>query len=182
LSQVIGTSLLILIALGYTLLHSKLGNLDVVIPVVFIIAVLHVLLVGFGKIKDDASYKFYENEGVVGWVLLVLRGLLLVWFVWAVKETAKEASNNSRMIDFLQKFLIAGIVYFLSYPLVFVITGLFVPYFRYKVMTIGSFLMRFGSYLWMTKLFLSRGDYFQVSTLKNSFLPGGLIPGITKEE
>ena len=29
LSQVIGTSLLILIGLGYTLLHSKLGNLDV---------------------------------------------------------------------------------------------------------------------------------------------------------
>lgn len=182
LSQVIGTSLLILIGLGYTLLHSKLGNLDVVIPVVFIIAVLHVLLVGFGKIKDDASYKFYENEGIIGWVLLVLRMLLLVWFIWAVRETAKESNRNSKMVCFLQKFLIAGVIFFLSYPLVFVVTGLFAPYVRHKVMAIGSFLMRFGSYLWMTNLFLTRGDYFQVSTLKNSFLPGGLIPGVTKEE
>lgn len=181
LSQVVGTSLLILIALGYTLLHSKLGNLDVVIPVVFIIGVLHVLLVGFGKIKDDASYKFYENEGVIGWVLLVLRGLLLAWFVWAVKETRKE-STGVKMVHFLQTFLVAGVVYFLSYPLVFVVTALFVPYMRYKVMHIGSFLMRFGSYIWMARLFLSRGEYYEVSTLKASFLPGGVVAGFTKEE
>jgi hypothetical protein len=181
LSQVVGTSLLILIALGYTLLHSKLGNLDVVIPVVFIIGVLHVLLVGFGKIKDDASYKFYENEGAVGWVLLILRALLLAWFVWAVKETRKE-STGIKMVHFLHTFLIAGIIYFLSYPLVFVITSLFVPYMRYKVMHIGSFLMRFGSYIWMARLFLKKGEYYEVSTLKSSFLPGGVIPGLTKEE
>lgn len=181
LSQVIGTSLLVLIALGYTLLHSKLGNLDVVIPVVFIIGVMHVLLVGFGKIKDDASYKFYENEGIVGWVLLVLRLLLLAWFIWGVKETRKE-SGASKLVYFLHKFLIAGVIYFLSYPLVFVITGLFPPYMRYKVMMLGSFLMRFGSYLWMTRLFMTKGEYYEVSTLKSSFLPGGVIPGLTKEE
>ena len=181
LSQVIGTSLLILIALGYTLLHSKLGNLDVVIPVVFIVAVLHVLLVGFGKIKDDASYKFYENEGVVGWVLLALRILLLLWFVWAVRETAKETSS-SKMTHFLKKFFLAGSVFFLSYPLVFIVTAMFPPYMRYKVMYLGSFFMRFGSYLWMVRLFLAKGEYYEVSTLKSSFLPGGVVPGLTKEE
>ena len=181
LSQVVGSSLLILIALGYTLLHSKLGNLDVVIPVVFIIGVLHVLLVGFGKIKDDASFKFYENEGVIGWILLILRLMLLAWFVWAVKETSKEAPG-AKLVNFLQKFLIAGVFYFLSYPLVFIITGLFAPYRRYNVMMIGNFIMKLGSYLWMARLFLTRGEYFEVSTLKSSFLPGGLMTGITKEE
>ena len=181
LSQVIGTSLLILIALGYTLLHSKLGNLDVVIPVVFIIGVLHVLLVGFGKIKDDASYKFYENEGAIGYILLVLRIMLLVWFVWAVRETTKEATGN-KLKNFLQTFLLAGSVYFLSYPLVFLITGLFVPYWRYKIMLGGAFIMRFCSYIWMLRLFLMKGDYFEVSTLKSSFLPGGVVAGMTKEE
>ena len=181
LSQVIGTSLLILIALGYTLLHSKLGNLDVVIPVVFIIAVLHVLLVGFGKIKDDASFKFYENEGAVGYILLLLRIVLLAWFCWAVKETSKEATGE-KLKNFLRKFMLAGSIYFLSYPLVFLITGLVVPYWRYKIMLAGSFVMRFCSYLWMLKLFLMRGDYFEVSTLKSSFLPGGVVPGMTKEE
>ena len=86
------------------------------------------------------------------------------------------------MEHFLQKFVIAGSVYFLSYPLVFVITALFVPYMRYKVMMLGSFFMRFGSYLWMARLFMTRGEYYEVSTLKSSFLPGGVIPGLTKEE
>ena len=65
------TSLLILIALGYTLLQSKIGDLDLVIPVALMISIMHVMVVGFGKIRDDASYKFHENEGVVGWVLTI---------------------------------------------------------------------------------------------------------------
>ena len=63
-------ALLILIALGYMLLQSHLGDLDIVIPVVFIVVVINVLLVGFSKIKDDASYKFYENEGLIGWLVV----------------------------------------------------------------------------------------------------------------
>jgi hypothetical protein len=49
-------------------------------------------------------------------------------------------------------------------------------------MHVGSFLMRFGSYIWMARLFLKRSEYYEVSTLKSSFLPGGVIPGLTKEE
>jgi hypothetical protein len=86
------------------------------------------------------------------------------------------------MVHFLHTFLVAGVIYFLSYPLVFVITAIFVPYMRYKVMHVGSFFMRFGSYVWMVRLFLKRGEYYEVSTLKSSFLPGGVIPGLTKEE
>merc|ERR1719261_1390352 len=90
LSQVVQTSLLILIGLGYTLVQSKIGELDLMIPMCFMVAVIHIMLVGFGKIQDDASYKYHENEGAVGWVLLILRLLLFVWFLWAVKSTANE--------------------------------------------------------------------------------------------
>ena len=69
------------------------------------IGVIHIMLVGFGKIKDDASYKYHENEGVIGWILLVLRlsfflRLLFLafarlglygWFLWAVQSSAREA-------------------------------------------------------------------------------------------
>merc|ERR1712046_151376 len=57
LSQVIQTSLLILIALGYTLLQSRMGELDLMIPLCFMVGVIHLMLAGFGKITDDASYK-----------------------------------------------------------------------------------------------------------------------------
>lgn len=37
--------------------------------------VVHVLLVGFGKIKDDASYKFYENEGTTSLTTITCRSV-----------------------------------------------------------------------------------------------------------
>ncbi|EER15679.1 Integral membrane protein GPR180 precursor, putative, partial [Perkinsus marinus ATCC 50983] len=45
-NEVIVTSLLILIASGYTLLQSDLGDLDIVIPIVFMVAIIHILIVG----------------------------------------------------------------------------------------------------------------------------------------
>merc|ERR550539_1708233 len=102
LSQVTQTSLLILIALGYTLLQSKIGELDLMIPCCFMVGVIHIMLVGFGKIKDDASYKFHPNEGVIGWILLVVRLLLYAWFLWAVQSSAAE--GGMKLQAFLGRF------------------------------------------------------------------------------
>ena len=181
LSQVVLSSLLILIALGYTLLHSTIGNLDIVIPIVFIVGIVHLLLVGFGKIKDDASYKFSENEGIVGWLLVGLRVVLLAWFLWATHETKKGA--GMQLLHFLRKFEFAGALYFLAFPATMLLTGFFFPpYSRHRAVVVGLFAMTLCGYLWLSKLFLGRGQYFKVSTLSSSFLPGGLKTGADKEE
>jgi len=181
LSQVVLSSLLILIALGYTLLHSSLGNLDIVIPIVFIIGIVHLLLVGFGKIKDDASYKFSENEGVVGWLLASLRCALLAWFLWGSYETRKV--SNMKIQTFLRRFEVAGALYFLSFPATLIISVYMIPnYGRHRFMVAGLFVISFASYVWLSRLFLGRGQYFSVSTLSSSFLPGGLKPGADRDE
>mmetsp|Transcript_23990 Transcript_23990/g.19725 ORF Transcript_23990/g.19725 Transcript_23990/m.19725 type:complete len:85 (-) Transcript_23990:17-271(-) len=82
----------------------------------------------------------------------------------------------------LAKFAGLGMLYFFSYPVLFIITGLFAPYYRQKVMLIGWFGIKYAVFAWMTSMFLTRGDYFQVSTLNSSFLPGGVRPGLDKEE
>lgn len=172
-SHVLLTSLLILLGLGYTLLQSNLGQLDIVIPIVFIICIVHVLLVGFGKIKDDASYKFHENEGVVGWIILTVRLALYIWFLWAVNSSSREAKTSEKMQSFFRNFKSASTTYFLSYPVIFMICCVCAPYVRHYVFSIGTFCMQAMSIFWLTNLFLSRGDYFEVSTLNSSFLPGG---------
>lgn len=180
LSQVIQTSLLILIGLGYTLLQSKIGELDLMIPMCFMIAVIHIMLVGFGKIKDDASYKYHEHEGVIGWILLVMRLLLLTWFLWAVQSTASE--GGMKLQNFIRQFRAAGSMYFLAFPTIFLITRQFAPYLQHKVMQSGLLCMQLGSNVWMMKLFLTRGEYFKVSSLNSSELPGGCRVGMMKEE
>jgi len=180
LSQVTLSSLLILIALGYTLLQSKIGELDLMIPMCFMVGVIHIMLVGFGKIKDDASYKFHENEGAVGWVLLITRLGLYAWFLWAVQSSASEGGMKLR--TFLSQFRIAGSIYFLAYPMIFLMTKCFAPYYQHAAMAVGLMLMQMGSNLWLANLFLTRGEYFKVSTLSSSMLPGGTKFGLVKEE
>jgi len=180
MSQVTQTSLLILIGLGYTLLQSCLGELDLMIPVCFMVAIVHVMLVGFGKIKDDASYKFHENEGILGWVLLLMRLLLYLWFLWAVQSSARV--GGARLQTFLRQFCIAGSMYFLAYPAVFLITQCFAPYWQHGVMSVGLTAMQAASSFWLSRLFLTRGEYFRVSTLSASELPGGCKIGMVKEE
>lgn len=180
LAQVTQTSLLILIALGYTLLQSKIGELDLMIPMCFMVGVIHIMLVGFGKIKDDASYKFHENEGVVGWILLVMRMVLYLWFLWAVHSSSSE--GGLQLQRFLAKFRFAGSLYFLAYPMIFLVTKLFAPYMQHGVMSCGLMAMQMGSNVWLAQLFLTRGDYFKVSTLSSSDLPGGCKVGMVKEE
>lgn len=97
--QVTIQSLLILIALGYTLLQKSLGDLDIVLPVVFVIIVVNLLLVAFSKLKDDASYKFYENEGTIGVFVLTIRFALYSWFCYALFTT--KAKSPSKMTHFL---------------------------------------------------------------------------------
>merc|ERR1719313_962570 len=99
-AQVVQTSLLILIGLGYTLLQSKIGELDLMIPMSFMVGVIHIMLVGFGKIKDDAHYKYHENEGAVGWILLVIRLLLFAWFLWAVNSSSNEGGMGIKRFYF----------------------------------------------------------------------------------
>jgi len=180
LSQVIQTSLLILIALGYTLLQSRIGELDLMIPMCFMVGVIHIMLVGFGKLKDDESYKYHENEGVIGWILLIMRLLLYAWFSWAVQSSARE--GGARLRSFLGHFFAAGSVYFLAYPLIFLLTKMFAPYLQHTVLQIGLMVMQASSNVWLATLFLTRGEYFRVSTLSDSELPGGVKIGMTKEE
>ncbi|CAE8660626.1 unnamed protein product, partial [Polarella glacialis] len=140
LSQVTQTSLLILIGLGYTLLQSRIGELDLMIPMCFMVGVIHIMLVGFGKIKDDAAYKFHENEGPVGWILLTMRLLLYGWFLWAVQASARDGGSKVR--NFLDQFRIAGSIYFLAYPTIFLAAKMFAPYLQHGVMSVGLMLMQ----------------------------------------
>ncbi|CAD7922450.1 unnamed protein product [Amoebophrya sp. A25] len=180
ISQVLIQNLLLLISMGYTLLQSSLGELDLIVPVTFIVIVINVLLVAFSKAKEDASYKFYENEGYTGWLMLLIRFALYAWFVYSIMATRRKAP--AKIGNFLDKFTWAGTLYFLSFPIVFLVASLFAAYLRHKVMVIGGFCTFALSVRWLENLFLKKGEFYQVSTLGSSILPGGVQWGFAKGE
>eukprot|EP00445_Apocalathium_hangoei_P094356 CAMPEP_0204242842 /NCGR_PEP_ID=MMETSP0361-20130328/96106_1 /ASSEMBLY_ACC=CAM_ASM_000343 /TAXON_ID=268821 /ORGANISM="Scrippsiella Hangoei, Strain SHTV-5" /LENGTH=426 /DNA_ID=CAMNT_0051215685 /DNA_START=113 /DNA_END=1393 /DNA_ORIENTATION=+ len=176
LSQVVTCTLLLLIAQGYTLDQTKDTEWESIKPLAAVVALLHVVLVGHGKMQGDHAEKHHENEGVVGWAILLVRVVLYLWF--AVGVGAQKRSGGFRLQPFLHRFHFAGSVYFLSYPAIFMITQVFAPYLRHPVMMIGLVLMQTAAAVWLSDLFLKRGSYYELSTLSSSLLPGsaGLSP------
>jgi len=170
-SQVLSSTLLIIIAQGYTLTRSSGCGLDLVRHVAVAVAILHVVLVGHGKLQGEASYKYHGNEGAIGWTLLAVRLLLFAWF--AVGLQSLKRKGGFRLQCFLKSFQLAGSLYFLAYPAIFVVAQLFAPYLQHPVMQIGLVAMQTASAFWLAHLFLSRGAYFEVSTLSACLLPGG---------
>jgi len=169
LSQVVQTALLIAIAMGYTLLPAQTCRIDIVKAIAVVSLTIHAVLVSFGKLQDESACKYHENEGAVGWVLLSVRLLLFAWFAMAIQ--ASQEQGGLRLHDFFQRFRIAGSVYFLAYPILFVFVQVFAPYLQHPVLQIGLLLMQTASDVWLAELFLSRGTYFKVSTLSSSLLP-----------
>mmetsp|Transcript_65585 Transcript_65585/g.171846 ORF Transcript_65585/g.171846 Transcript_65585/m.171846 type:complete len:435 (+) Transcript_65585:63-1367(+) len=171
MSQVVISMLLIVIASGYTLRTSADGSLSMIRAAAAAVAVLHMLLVGHSQLQSDSATKYHENEGSIGWALLVVRMALFGWFVSAVDKLSQKGGFRLQM--FLQRFKLAGSTYFLAYPIIFLVTQAFAPYVRHPVMQIGLALMQTASAFWLSDLFLSRGAYFEVSSLSSCLLPGG---------
>mmetsp|Transcript_32846 Transcript_32846/g.94269 ORF Transcript_32846/g.94269 Transcript_32846/m.94269 type:complete len:436 (-) Transcript_32846:103-1410(-) len=177
LSQVVSSTLLIMISQGYTLDSSRDFVLRKAKPFAAIIALVHVLLVGHGRLQGEHSDKHHENEGLVGWTLLFVRLLLYVWFIAGVH--ALKRSGGLRLQPFLNRFALAGSLYFTAYPAIFVIVQLFAQYLQHPLLEIGMAVMQTASALWLCNLFLRRGMYYQVSTLSASLLPGMCCPAST---
>jgi len=171
-SEVVETSLLLVIAMGYTLTQCRSGVLGLCVPVCSAAAAFHVALVVLEKVEEEASHKFTGHEGVKGWTTLAMRLALFAWFLRAARSTA-VSDGSLKVRAFLRQFAIAASAYFLAYPVAFFIVPIFAPYWRRTVMDFGLTAARVGANLWLASLFLDRGIYFEVSALGATLLPGG---------
>jgi len=170
MSQVIQATLLIVIALGYTVIHSTMDELELVKPVLLVVSVLHTVLVSISKLHDGTSEKYHENSGVVGWLLLAIRLVLFAWF--RVATQASQQKGGFQLKSFLHQFQIAGSIYFLAYPSIFLMVQACAPYLQHPIMQTGLLAMQTVCNSWLACLFLSRGAYFKTSVLSLPLLPG----------
>lgn len=169
LSQVVSSTLLLAIAKGYTLVgNSDNGSAG---KMAAIIAALHVALVGHGKLQGDHAEAHHGLEGFAGVGILCLRFALFLIFIVRVKALG-ESSGGWRLHSFLQQFQVAGSLYLLSFPAIYMLGALFAPYLRFPIIHVGQVCFQTASAFWLSNLFLSRGAYFRVSSLSACILPG----------
>lgn len=167
LSQVASCTLLLAIAEGYTINGNDARSSA---PVAAIVAALHVMLVGHGKLQGEHANAHHGMEGGAGVGILAMR--LVLFVVFSLRLKALSQTGGFRLEGFLKQFRVAGSVYLLSFPAIYLIGALFAPYLRFPVIHVGQVCFQSASALWLADLFLSRGAYFQVSNLSSSLLPG----------
>jgi hypothetical protein len=172
MSQVAHATLLIAIAQGYTLLHEKACQIEFSRLVTFATLAAHAALVCFGKLEEGVSARrHHKNDGPAGWIIVMIRVLLFIWFSSAVRSTRER--GGCRLREFMAQLQFAGSLYFLAYPVMFLVVQLFAPYYRHPLLQVGLLAMQAAGDTWLACLFLSRGAYYKVSSLSASLLPGG---------
>eukprot|EP00927_Polykrikos_kofoidii_P063775 TRINITY_DN5865_c0_g1_i1.p1 TRINITY_DN5865_c0_g1~~TRINITY_DN5865_c0_g1_i1.p1 ORF type:complete len:453 (-),score=70.31 TRINITY_DN5865_c0_g1_i1:444-1745(-) len=168
-SQVAHAMLLIAIARGYTLLPGKASEKKAASWGFVTTLAVHAVLVCCGKLWErSSSHRHHDNDGSLGWIIVIVRVLLLLCFLGSANST--RLRGGYRLDGFMRKFQAAGALYFLAYPIVFLVAQVFAPYLRQPVFHLGLLFMQAAVDLWLTNLFLTRGAYFKVSTLSSSLL------------
>jgi len=162
LAQIIVSAVGIFLAKGYTVLPRKRVPWRTMLQAFLFVAATHVLIVAVAKLWDDASFKFHANEGPCGVLLVVLRLALYACFLSGIRSTYAGASVRLHLALAIQ---------YLAYPVIFIVAHFFAPYLRHKCMLTGLFAMEAWSLMWYARMFLTKGEYFDITTLDRSVLP-----------
>jgi len=144
---------------------------------------LHTVLVYIGRQQGEGADRYHQNEGAVGWALLLVRLLLFALFMSGIWDLRQR--GGFRLHSFTRSFQLAGCTYFLAYPVIFMLAKAFAPYLRHTILQLGLLVMQGIAASWLSDLLLGRGAFFEVSVLSASLLPGGagrLLPGVQAKQ
>ena len=97
LSQVVVTTLLLLIGYGYTLVESELFDPWKALVCILLGTGIQVLLSSVGKLREEHAQRFHEHEGGVGMALLVLdlaHGFAAFFAACACRSSRSQHNDN----------------------------------------------------------------------------------------
>lgn len=168
------TSCLILIAMGVTLNVVEKMPLPVFGVIGAAITAVHIIIIITDKYLSDSRYRYYGAQGAVGYILTVFRVALTMIFLLAWHSTRSDPRTPLATDLFLRRLLLPSLAFFLTLPSILFFTSLAKPYWRHAAFFHLTFLLQLSSIAWLAHLFLHKGEYFRVSSMGQSFLPGGV--------
>lgn len=84
--------LLFWLASGWTLTYQDIDlddNMEIYIPVMALVVMVHVLLAALTFIDIDSQTKYHDFAGLQGWFLLATKILLWIYFCYVFTKTKK---------------------------------------------------------------------------------------------
>ncbi|CRH02564.1 integral membrane protein GPR180, putative [Plasmodium relictum] len=172
LAQIVMCTMLLSLSYGLTIFESSF-NIFIRIKVIFsLITFFHIVLVILDNTYImESSSKYFDNDNITGYIIVFLRIILTIIYHVNINNLFLM-SKISPIRRFLKKMYIFGIFYILSFPIIFMICYIFDTYWRQRFMLFGTSFLQFVSTYFITKMFLTNSEYFKVSDLSASDLPG----------
>lgn len=168
-AQFVMTSLLILIASGWTISYSNVEDLDLVIPIGILITILHVIFAAIGMIDEQDPLKTHDYDHWTGIVLIVFKIVFFAVFIGFSLDTYRNAQNKLK--PFLLKLMVIGAVYLLTIPVEVCISTIFVDHlWRHYVITLGNMILQSSAVLLFAFQFSAKGSAYNSVSLK-----GGIV-------
>jgi len=170
-SQFLITCLLLLIAYGWSINFLEFEDMDVFIPLGILLGIMHIVIIGVGKIIDNEHYKYHDYENWAGVVIIVVRLLLYVFWIYLFVQTYTAAKHTEK--KFFGKFGIFASIYFLAFPILVIFSTFFVSaHSKHKLVTTGTLLLQTLTLVVLTLVFTTKKtQYYQISLKGKTLLP-----------
>ena len=170
ISQAIIVTLLLLIAGGWTITYTSLPDQGIYVPLGSLVFLLQVVVAGLTYVDYEAIDKFHDFSGLQGASLVVIRvGMWTLFLKW-IREAALKA--RTKILDFVKTLALAGSVYMLAFPVLWVLSYFIASYVRHRVIVIGHLVLQTLSVgVILRQLKNKHSKYFQASTQSKGILP-----------
>lgn len=155
--------------------------LPVFVPVCMFVAMAHVMLILLAYLFEQPE-KFHDHETVPGYLLIGLRIILFFSMMYGVRKTLGGYKVSSSAFgtlpitpakrSFLLRFTLFASLWFLALPVVTVISSICAPYVRHQVVSITVMVFQTLVLCGLAHMFLSPGEYKNVSTISGAILGG----------
>ena len=111
-SQMAIISLFVIMANGSGTQGKSADDIDIIIPVLLLVATVHVFMLMINSFMTEHFAAFSEFDGGLGYMVILIRVALWVWFFISAKVNYTE--KTGMISDFAFNLCIVGTFYILS--------------------------------------------------------------------
>lgn len=125
--------LLLLLAKGWAITRLELTHKPLVFTIWFIYGVVHVLLYVWNMTEVDIIEDIDEYQTWPGWLILILRWVIMIWFLLELRNTMYYEHNVHKLHFFLH-FGASALVWFIYLPIIALIALRVSALWRFKLL------------------------------------------------
>jgi len=122
----------ILVAKGWAITSTYLSQKNIVLIVMSVFTLGYLVLFFWDTFARDPALTLYFYESVPGVIVLILRTVLVIWFLWSLRDTLRLENLPERR-QFYKIFGVSYSVWFLLLPIFVFILSFVDPWVRFKI-------------------------------------------------